>query len=110
MLKNETDELLLINFWSTWCRPYLIEYPEFIQIQRIYSERDFQFISCSLVSAVQEAKVPKFLKSRYSAVPIYLINTEDKYAVFHVFKNDWGGSLQNTLHIEPEGKASYKIP
>lgn len=76
----------------------------------MYGERDFQFISFSLVNAVQEAKVPKFLKSRYSAVPtIYLIDTNDKYEVFQVVKNDWGGSLQNTLHIEPEGKAAYKI-
>lgn len=109
ILKNDTDELLLINFWATWCGPCVIEYPEFIEIQRMYGERDFQFISLSLDSPVQEAKVLKFLKAKYSAIPNYLIDTEDKYAVINVVNNDWDGSLPITLLIEPGGRVAYKV-
>lgn len=109
LLKNDSDKLLLINFWATWCGPCVVEYPEFIEIQRMYGARDFQFMSLSMDSPEQEEKVLKFLKSKHSAVPNYLIDTEDKYAVIDVVKNDWGGSLPITLLIEPGGNIAYKV-
>ena len=108
LLKNPTDNLMLINFWATWCGPCVVEYPEFIEIQRMYGARDFQFVSLSMDNPNQEEKVLKFLKSKYSAVPNYLIDTEDKYAVIEVVGNDWDGSLPITLLIEPGGKIAYK--
>lgn len=108
LLKNPTENLMLINFWATWCGPCVVEYPEFIEIQRMYGGRDFQFVSLSMDNPNQEAKVLKFLKSKYSAVPNYLIDTEDKYAVIDVVGNDWDGSLPITLLIEPGGKLAYK--
>jgi len=108
LLKNPTDKLMLINFWATWCGPCVVEYPEFIEIQRMYGARDFQFVSLSMDNPNQEDKVLKFLKSKYSAVPNYLIDTEDKYAVIDVVGNEWDGSLPITLLIEPGGKIAFK--
>ncbi len=109
LLKNETDELLLINFWATWCGPCVIEYPEFIEIQRMYGERDFQFVSLSMDSPESEDKVLKFLKNKNSAVPNYLVDTDDKYAIIDVVKNDWDGSLPITLLIEPGGNVAHRV-
>jgi thiol-disulfide isomerase/thioredoxin len=108
LLKNPTENLMLINFWATWCGPCVVEYPEFIEIQRMYGGRDFQFVSLSMDNPNQEEKVLKFLKSKYSAVPNYLIDTEDKYAVIDVVGNEWDGSLPITLLIEPGGKIAFK--
>lgn len=108
LLKNPSDNLMLINFWATWCGPCVVEYPEFIEIQRMYAGRDFQFVSLSMDNPNQEEKVLKFLKSKYSAVPNYLIDTDDKYAVIDVVGNEWDGSLPITLLIEPGGKIAYK--
>lgn len=110
LLQNNTDQLLLINFWATWCGPCIVEYPEFIEIQRMYGARDFRFVSFSMDNPEQENKVLKFLKSKYSAVTNYLIDTDDKYAVIEVVKNDWDGSLPLTLLIEPGGSVAYKVP
>lgn len=110
LLKNNSDQLLLVNFWATWCGPCVIEYPEFIEIQRMYGGRDFRFVSVSMDAPDQEDKVLKFLKSKYSAVPNYLMDTDDKYAIIDVVKNDWDGSLPLTLLIEPGGKIAYKVP
>lgn len=108
LLKNPTDNLMLINFWATWCGPCVVEYPEFIEIQRMYGARDFQFVSLSMDNPIQEEKVLKFLKGKYSAVPNYLIDTEDKYAIIDVVGNEWDGSLPITLLIEPGGNIAYK--
>ncbi|EKB49583.1 redoxin domain-containing protein [Cecembia lonarensis] len=110
LLSNDTDELLLVNFWATWCGPCIVEYPEFIEIQRMYGARDFRFVSISMDNPEQEDKVLKFLQSKYSAVTNYLMDTDDKYAVIGVVKNEWDGSLPLTLLIEPGGNVVYRIP
>lgn len=108
LLDNESDELLLVNFWATWCGPCVIEYPEFVEIQRMYGERDFRFVSVSMDDPAQEEKVLKFLKKKYSALPNYLIDTDDKYAVINLVDPEWDGSLPITLLIEPGGDFAYK--
>jgi thiol-disulfide isomerase/thioredoxin len=110
LLKNETDELLLVNFWATWCGPCIIEYPEFVTIQRMYGERDFQFVSVSMDTPDQADKALKFLKGKASALPNYIMDTNDKYEVIKVVGSDWDGSLPITLLIEPGGKVAYRVP
>ena len=109
LLKNNSDELLLVNFWATWCGPCIIEYPEFITIERMYGARDFRFVSISMDSPDQLEKALKFLKSKESAVPNYLMDTSDKYEVINVVGKEWDGSLPITLLIEPGGKIVYRI-
>jgi peroxiredoxin len=110
LLKNQTDELLLVNFWATWCGPCIIEYPEFVTIQRMYGARDFRFVSVSMDTPDQIDKALKFLKGKASAVSNYIMDTEDKYEVIKVVGEDWDGSLPITLLIEPGGKVAYKVP
>ncbi|MDO8967732.1 redoxin domain-containing protein [Algoriphagus sp.] len=110
LLKNDTDELLLVNFWATWCGPCIIEYPEFVTIQRMYGERDFQFVSVSMDTPDQADKALKFLKGKESALPNYIMDTNDKYEVIKVVGSDWDGSLPITLLIEPGGKVAYRVP
>ncbi|WP_296702098.1 redoxin domain-containing protein [Algoriphagus sp.] len=110
LLKNDTEELLLVNFWATWCGPCIVEYPEFVTIQRMYGERDFQFVSVSMDSPDQFDKALKFLKGKASAIPNYLMDTEDKYEVIKVVGENWDGSLPITLLIEPGGNIAYHVP
>ncbi|WP_057939041.1 redoxin domain-containing protein [Algoriphagus resistens] len=109
LLKNDTGELLLVNFWATWCGPCIIEYPEFVTIQRMYGERDFQFVSISMDNPDQSEKALKYLKGKASALPNYIMDTDDKYKVIDVVGKEWDGSLPITLLIEPGGNIAYRV-
>lgn len=98
------DKLRLINVWATWCGPCIIEYPEFIVLQRMYGARDFEFVSISADKPSQHDKALKFLKKEYSAVSNYLFAEEDKYALIEAIDPDWNGALPYTLLVDPEGK------
>jgi len=108
LLKNEgSDKLRLINIWATWCGPCVLEYPEFIVLQRMYGARDFEFVSISADKAEKEPKVLEFLKSKQSAATNYLFMEPDKYALTEAIGKDWNGALPYTVLLEPGGKVVW---
>lgn len=109
LVKNDPSEKLrLINVWATWCGPCVLEYPDFIVLQRMYGARDFEFVSLSADKPDQEAKVLKFLQDKHSAVPNYLFSLDDKYALVEAVDPEWNGALPYTLLVEPGGKIVWK--
>ena len=109
LLKNEdSDKLRLVNVWATWCGPCIIEYPDFIVLQRMYGARDFEFVSISADKPDQGDKALKFLKEKNSAVPNYLFSKEDKYALIDAMGGEWNGALPYTVLVEPGGKIVWE--
>ena len=109
VLKNDSKKLYLVNIWATWCGPCVVEYPEFITIQRMYGQRDFEFISISADKIAQKEKVLNFLKNKHSAVKNYIFNGKDSYKLIEAVDPKWDGALPYTLLIEPGGKIVYSI-
>jgi peroxiredoxin len=108
ILKNDdSKKLRLINVWATWCGPCILEYPEFVEIQRMYGARDFEFVSISADKPEQEQKVMDYLKSKHSAVVNYLFIENDKYALIEAVDKNWKGALPYTVLVEPGGKVVW---
>ena len=109
LVKNEdSKKLRLINVWATWCGPCILEYPEFIVLQRMYGARDFEFVSLSADNPAKQQKVQEFLQNKHSAVTNYLFAEDDKYALIKALNMDWNGALPFTALIEPGGKVIWK--
>ena len=107
ILKNNSGKLRLVNVWATWCGPCLAEYPDFIEINRMYRERDFEFVSISADSPSNREKVLKALTQRQSSVKNYLFNSDDKYKLIEAIDPAWQGALPYTVLVEPGGKIVY---
>jgi len=107
LLKNNSDKLRLINVWATWCGPCLIEFPEFISINRMHRGRDFEFISICLDDTARKGKALKFLQDKQASNKNYLFHSDDKYALIEAVDPNWQGALPYTLIVEPGGKIFY---
>lgn len=109
LIKNEdSGKLRLINVWATWCGPCIIEFPEFIVLQRMYGARDFEFVSLSADKPEQEEKVLKFLQDKNAPVSNYLFSKDDKYALIEAVDPEWNGALPYTILVEPGGEVVWK--
>jgi peroxiredoxin len=107
LLRNTSDKLRLINVWATWCGPCANEFPEFITMNRMYRNRDFEFISISADEFVNQAKVLKFLQAQQASNKNYLFNADDKYKLIEAIDPAWQGALPYTILVEPGGKIVY---
>lgn len=110
LVKNEdSGKLRLINVWATWCGPCVIEYPDFLDIFRMYGARDFEFVSVSADKLEKKDKALKFLKEKHSGVKNYIFKDEDIYKLIEAIDPKWNGALPYTLLVEPGGKVVYSI-
>lgn len=107
LIKNNSDKLRLINVWATWCGPCVIEFPDFINIHRMYRGRDFEFISISADGPAQKQKVLKFLKAKQASNKNYLFGSDNKYKLIEAIDPKWQGALPYTILVEPGGKIVY---
>jgi thiol-disulfide isomerase/thioredoxin len=107
LLKNSSDRLRMINVWATWCGPCVVEFPSLINLQRIYQERDFEFITISADDPANQEKVVKFLKKQQASGGNYLFNEDDKYKLMEAIDPNWQGALPYTILVEPGGKIVY---
>ena len=107
LLKNNTDKLRLINIWATWCGPCVVEFPAFVEMNRMYRGRDFEFVSICLDDTSKFKKALNFLQSKQASNKNYLFNMDDKYKLIETVDPKWQGALPYTLIVEPGGKIAY---
>ena len=107
VLQNNSDKLRLINVWATWCGPCTVEFPDLIALARIYTQRDFEFISISADDEERKNKALAFLKNQQSSGTNYLFTGSSKYDLIDAIDPHWQGALPYTLLVEPGGKIVY---
>jgi peroxiredoxin len=107
IIANKSDKYRLINLWATWCGPCVIEFPEFVTMQRMYGARNFEFISISTDGLKKKDKVLEFLKDKNAATKNYICTSDDKYAIIEAVDKNWPGALPYTLLVAPGGEIVY---
>ena len=108
MMNNDSERLWLINIWATWCGPCVTEYPEFVDIHRMYIGRDFEFISLSADKLHQKGKALQFLQNNHSAVKNYIFSGSNIYDLIEAVDPKWDGALPYTVLLEPGGDVIYR--
>ncbi len=67
-LSASEGEVILINFWATWCPPCVAEMPSLQKLYDAYGDRvDFYFVSTE-----SPAKITAFMEKKGYNFPVYL--------------------------------------
>lgn len=108
LMKNPSENLLLVNVWATWCGPCVVEFPELVNIYRMYSGRGFDMLTISADKPAQRDKVLEFLEEQHAAFRNVHFNSTDVYALIDAVDPEWPGALPHTLLVEPGGNVLYR--
>ena len=108
LVKNNSDNLRFINLWATWCGPCITEFPDLIEIFRMYRNRDFEMITISADTPKKNKKVLQFLNKMHASTRNYHFSSDNKYDLIEAVDKEWPGSLPYTLIIKPGGEILYK--
>ena len=106
LIKNDGINYRLINVWATWCGPCVIEFPSFVDMHRMYRNREFEMISISFDDLDRKQNALNFLTKKQASMTNYIISG-DRYAFIEAIDPKWEGALPYTLFIGPGGKIIY---
>ncbi len=91
-------QVLVVNFWATWCPPCRREMPDFIALQEQYGERGLQFVG---IAIDEQAGVADFVQDLGVNYPT-LIGQADAMMLGRRFGNTLG-ALPYTVIVDRQG-------
>ncbi|MBK9132173.1 MAG: TlpA family protein disulfide reductase [Gammaproteobacteria bacterium] len=97
-------QVLVVNFWATWCQPCVREIPAFVELQGQYAGQGVQFVGIALDTLPQ---VQAFF-DRLGLALNYpnLIGGTNAIAVAEAYGNNVG-ILPYTVLVDRSGKIAY---
>ena len=108
LVKNPSEKLRLVNVWATWCGPCVAELPEFVIMNRMYRNRDFELVTISADSPEDKSKALAVLKKKQVSAANYLFSGSDKYKLIEAVDEKASGPVPHTILIAPGGKVLYR--
>jgi peroxiredoxin len=109
LIHNKSDKLRLINVWASWCGPCVMEFPDFVTIDRIYRSRNFEFISINADKLSRKDNVLKFLQKNEASNKNFIFDSDNNNELVEAVDPQWTGALPYTLLIEQGGNIVYRI-
>ena len=105
---NDTEKVLLVNFWATWCGPCLTEIPDIEKTWRMFRRRDFDLVMVAANLPDERAGVMRILNQEHASSRNLLFGTEDTYGLQAAFEPKWQGGVPFTMVIAPGGKVLFQ--
>jgi len=95
MMEECHGEVVVYNFWATWCAPCIKEMPHFESINRD-EQVTVKFISLDDVDLL-ESKVKPFLEKKQIQSEVYLLDETDYNAFIDKVDRRWSGAIPATV-------------
>lgn len=73
-LADFEGQVILVNYWATWCAPCIVEMPALDELQARYGGDDFQVVAISADRRIEQAE-EFFRETGLENLPIYHDNT-----------------------------------
>lgn len=106
IIKSEKSEVLVINFWATFCKPCLEEIPLFEEIDQ---KENVKVLLVSMDFASQKALVETYQNSNSIQSEVVLLDEPDYDSWIPKIDSTWSGALPATLIINTKtNKKQFK--
>ncbi len=106
--KNDSGKLRLVGFWATWCAPCVAEFDEFVTMNRMYRQREFELVMVALNRPDEEKGVLEFLQRHQASNKNLIFASPDRDALIDAFDPKWQGAVPLTVLIRPDGTIAFQ--
>ncbi len=96
--------VLLLNFWASWCKPCVAEFPELVKLYKNYKDKGFElvFISLDDVSDIDKTVKPFLEKQGVDFTTYYNKFAKPEDLIDYIDKN-WQGGIPSTYIYDKDG-------
>jgi peroxiredoxin len=105
---RDSDKVLLVNFWATWCAPCTEEFPELQKMVRMYAKRPLEIVTVSINNPDEKQFALKFLQEQHAIDKNLIFSGNDSADAVAAFGTGWDGGVPYTILISPSGAVLYK--
>ena len=106
--KQAQDQVLVINFWATWCHGCVAEFPSFVALDEKYRTKGVKVVGISLDSAKDiDSKVRPFISKANATFAIRVPDMDDPQAIIDALTKEWTGAMPATFIFDGKGNLAY---
>jgi thiol-disulfide isomerase/thioredoxin len=103
LLDDSKGNVVVLNFWATWCPPCVREFPALIKAYEQYHDKGVNMYAVSMNSPEEKAEIDEFLQTHKPPFPILLKDAQDETFNEAMLKG-WFGEMPMTLVFDTAGK------
>ena len=101
LLQQQEEEVLLVNFWATWCKPCVEEMPYFEEVHDSLGDSDLKVILVSLDFPNKlESQVIPFVKNKGLKPQVVLLDDPHENEWIPKVDSTWSGAIPATLLLK----------
>lgn len=104
LIASAKGQVLLVNFWATWCVPCRAEMPALAAMEARLRARGFRLVTVSADEPEDEAAARRFLRQSGVQGPAYLKRVKDDDAFIRSVDAKWSGALPASILFDRAGR------
>ncbi len=109
LLHHQTDAIVVLNFWATWCKPCVSELPYFEELNKNYASSGIKVILVSLDFKREfESRVKPFIEKNKITSEVLLLDEPDHNSWIDKVDSTWSGAIPATVIIAGNKKLFFE--
>jgi thiol-disulfide isomerase/thioredoxin len=99
IIQQKTDQIIIINFWATWCAPCIKEIPLFEKLRQERTDVNITLVSLDLDLDANPEKVHKFVTRKKLQSRVVILDEKNPNEWIDQIEKNWSGALPATMVV-----------